>query len=236
MRRSAVVLSCLGLLIGMACGPKPTAGGDESRSAHLGFVSATCAEAGNLFLPSTTFDAEMVVSSQAGGPAPTGIGVAGSSAPAVGGVSWVWYQVVNERLSGLPSDFGPNDSNSWVTTYPRRILEVTETVDTFSSAADASTFLSEFTTDGPIPPEVIVSGTSYPAKSEPAKALGLGDESISRERRPPATGFPALVQYVVRLGTTVVTLELVGGNGITAAGSSDFASMAVAQVQQTCSS
>lgn len=51
---------------------------------------------------------------------------------------------------------------------------------------------------------------------------------------PPASDFPSDIQYVMREGNTVVTLEMLGGEQVTVASTLPLAQPALSLVQSTC--
>jgi hypothetical protein len=200
-------------------------------------TGTVCATQAGMFLSPTEFDPQMVVSSQSGTQGPVGFGAPGSSSasPFIGGLHFLWMQVENERISGLPDSFGPLNYSPLVTQSPTRVFEVVETVQTFAGQSDATRFVGMFGQSSAAAPRVVVAGKLVTVTSDRAVNLGLGDESIAQERPSPSPGFPSEVQFVMRRGTTVATLELVGGSNLHEPAVTALAGEALTQVQTACS-
>jgi len=194
-----------------------------------------CAKNAGVLLEPSVFDPEMVTTQGFSNQGPTLHAHAGSTTQTVVHSGFLWMQDANDQLGELPIGFNRLSPSPLVTQYPSRILAVIQTVQTFDSTSDASQFVAGFTGGGSTIPQVIISGALVPVPANPAANPGLGDESIVVEIRPPTSGFAAVVQFVMRRGTTVVTLELIGGSDLRTRAVVGLASQALARVEAICS-
>ena len=211
--------------------------GTQHLSASPGGLSAlaappACAQTGSLFLAPTAFDPQMVVTAQFGNPSVMGHSGSGRE-HTVGNLRFLWFEAINEQVQGIPTTFGPRDPSPLAAESPDRVFQVVETAQTFSTVADAMQFVTMFEPNPTQVAEVPVAGKLYRVQSS-SSITNLGDEAIVIATPSPSTDYPASVQYVMRLGTTVVTLELVGGNHLTAVRTQVSAGRALAQVEGRC--
>jgi hypothetical protein len=146
-----------------------------------------------------------------------------------------WFQAQDGAVRGLPANFGPRNASELVSKDPSRLFQAIETVQTFVSGDDASTFLQKFRPDGMTVPQVPVPGVFDPqpvriATDTPA----LGDEALMIEQSLPEANIPVDVQYVIRHGSTVITLELIGGLDVTPSSTLRLAQAALDTVVAAC--
>ena len=238
MTRAPLRLLCgmcwvLVVAIGLGgCGSAPERSAGTARTGAD--AVAVCTASPNLLLAPTALDPNMVITAQFGGPGPEGFAPPGGPS-SVGGLQFIWMEGVNGAVSGLPADFQRLNASSWATQYPDRVLEYVETIQTFADTSNASRFLSMFGGTPHSGPQIVSGGKLVNAPAGSQSSLNLGDESIELVIAPAAAGYPAEVQFVMRRGTTVVTLALLGGSNLQGAPFAPIAAEALAQVETGCS-
>lgn len=193
---------------------------------------AVCAGHSGIFFPPTNIDPKMVVTATASEASPPtmGIPVSGSPPPTV--APYEWFQSEQAQLSTLPPGFGLYNPSSLVTQDPLSVFQVVETIQSFPSPADAETFVSLFS-PASVKAEV-PNGSSLAPVSSNEQTLSLGNESLVLVTTAPVANMPHDLQFVVRVGATVLTVEFVGGSGITASQELPTVSAAVALVTSVC--
>jgi hypothetical protein len=113
-------------------------------------------------------------------------------------------------VRGLPANFGPRDTSLLVSGHPAQIFELVETVSTFQSNANASLWFDGWPGVSALALQALVSGQSRSADPSLA-ALGQADEAAVTTWPRAGVEMPSDIQYLMRTGTTVVTLDLIGG-------------------------
>ena len=210
----------------MACG----AVHDQSSSPPQALSAAVCAQQSEVFLAVSEFDPRMVVTHQYGQKQLTLLGIGDET----DGLQFLWTQVVNEQVTDEPADtIGPLKPDPLVAQSPNRVLAVTETVQTLADVANASKFFAMFGKGSRA--QVNVSGKLVTVSSGAPIKMGLGDESMAQETSAPTSNIPTELQFVIRKGTTVVNLELLGGANLQVPAFAGLAGKALAQVERTCS-
>ena len=144
-----------------------------------------------------------------------------------------WFSDINAALPGLPRNFGPYDASAVVNTGPTRIFQAIETIQSFPNSADAASFLRMFEQPA-AQAEFIVNSKIRHVGFEMRKIGGLGSQAIAITSQAHSAGFPVDVQYVVRTGSVVTTLQPIGGREVTASRELALARQAQAHMLRTC--
>ena len=174
----------------------------------------------------------MVITSLGGEPAPVLLGQRTPETTTAAGFAWI--EAENATLRDVPADFGPRNSSSLVSAFPSRIDELTETVNTFATADDAVRWFANWPGVSALSPEDLNPGAIRDAI--PAVALlTRADEAEVTDWTRPGFDIPTDIQYVMRAGNTVITLEFIGGEQVTEGSSEAYAHAALALVVRSCS-
>jgi hypothetical protein len=193
---------------------------------------AVCAAMAGIFLLPTSVDPSMVITSLAGERAPALLGqLTPEITPAVG---FEWTQAENAAVRDLPADFGPRDASPLVSAFPTRVDQLTETANTFATVDDAVRWFASWPGVSALSPEDLEPGAIRDAI--PAVAtLTQADEAEVTDWTRPGFDMPTDIQYVMTAGSTVITLELTGGEQVTEASTEAYARAALDLVVLTCS-
>lgn len=162
----------------------------------------------------------------------TGV-VIGSRSPHIAPYQWV--QAEQFAIPHLPPSFGLRDPSSLVT-GGGKILQAVETIQSFPTVQAAERFTGEFGTQV-APAQVVVGSHRIAVTTRQAVLPGvtrLGEEVRAFSISAPSPTFPAEAQYVIRNGTVVRTLALLGGRGVTAASEVSVASAFARSSQTAC--
>ncbi len=149
---------------------------------------------------------------------------------------YLWFQSQDEEVAGTPATFGPrNPAPNVIGSKPKTVIMAIETVQSFPSSSDASKFLGEFAPQGPLP-QVFANGATHQVQSSSTPLSGLGNQALVTVQSVAVAGVPNDIQYAVRDGATVLTLELVGGQQLGVANTEEFTQSALSQLTSVCGS
>jgi hypothetical protein len=191
---------------------------------------AVCAALPNIFLPPTSVAPNMVINSLVGEPAPLGQ----LTPKTVAAAGFAWTEAENAAVRHLPVDFGPRNASTLVAAFPIRIDQLTETADTFATVDDAVRWFASWPGVSALSSDELERGPIRDAI--PAVAvLTYADEAEVTDWTRPVLDTPADIQYVMRTGTTVITLEFIGGEQVTETSTEAYARAALAVVVRRCS-
>jgi hypothetical protein len=174
----------------------------------------------------------LVVTSLGGEPAPVLLGqpVPGATVPASG---FEWTEDEIAAVRGLPTDFGPRDASFLVAEFPTRIDQFIETANTFASVTEAVRWFASWPGISALSPWVLEPGVmrdAIPAVASLAQADEIAVTTWSRT----GVDMPSDTQYLIRMGNTVITLELIGGEQVSDAPTETDARAALELVLEKC--
>jgi hypothetical protein len=174
----------------------------------------------------------MVITSLSGEPAPVLLGTLPPE-PVMPAAAFEWVEDENAALRDLPTDFGPRNASTLVSEFPTRIDQVIETANTFTSVNDAARWFATWPGVSGLSPQVLDPGAARNANPAVA-ALAQADEAEVTNWTRPGFGTPSDIQYVVRTGNTVVSLEVIGGERVTDVSTVSLARAALNLVVREC--
>lgn len=149
---------------------------------------------------------------------------------------YLWFQGQDEEVAGTPATFGPRNVEAQVIgSKPKTVITATETVQSFPSSSDASKFLGGFAPHAPLP-QVFADRALHQVQSSSTPLSGLGNQALVTVRSVAVAGVPNDIQYAVRDGATVLTLQLVGGQQLSVANTEAFAQSALSKLTSVCGS
>ncbi len=205
--------------------------GELTSGLTVAAAHAVCAALPDIFLSPKSVAPNMVINSLVGEPAPVLLGLTRKTAAAAG---FAWNEAEDAAVRDLPTDFGPRNASTVVAAFPKRIDELTETANTFATVDDAVRWFASWPGVSALSPDDLEPGPIRDAI--PAAALlTYADEAEVTDWNWPALEIPTDIQYVMRAGTTVITLEFIGGEQVTEASTEAFARAALALVVRMCS-
>jgi hypothetical protein len=166
---------------------------------------------------------------------PAGSSAAGQPAPVLyPQMTWFQAETLSNPATPISSPFDPT---SMATTDRTEIFTVTDTVQSFTSAEAASTFLQGFVMTGQPSPEVPASSGQLMAVPYTVLiGFTAGDQTLVAEQSLPQTSIPTTVQVVVRVGDTVITVAATGGVDLSASQVEALATQQMGQLASACGS
>jgi hypothetical protein len=194
--------------------------------------AGVCAATPGVLLQPVTVAPDLAVTSLGGRPALVLLGqpVLGAARPDVG---FEWTADENAAVRDLPANFGPRNASALVPAFPTRIDQIVETANTFATVADAIRWFATWPGVSALPLSSIDSGSTR--DSIPTVALlTQADEAIFTNWSDSVPDTPSELQYVMRTGDTVITIEFDGGDQVSEASTETYARAALELVIRKC--
>jgi hypothetical protein len=181
-----------------------------------------------IFLPPAAAGPTMVITSIAGDPAPVLLGRF-----TLAKAGFTWTEAENAAVRDLPADFGPRNASPLVTAFPTRIDQFVETANTFNTVSDAERWFASWPGVSSLSPQMLDPGAIRAANPDVAP-LTWADEALVTDWTLAEFDIPSDIQYLMRIGSTVISLELIGGNELTNASTISLARRALTTVVRAC--
>lgn len=219
--------------VSAATGSQPTASVPASPRVHPGQAAAnpnSCAGQtgvlGSFGLPSNLLKTNGLSENR-----PTGYGVA-EAGPLFPTMVWVQAENFSTAEASLMS---PRMPSVYARQHPTVISHVVESVQTFASQADATSFASDFG-QAQVVPQVVTATGRMSMHWELLSGFRAGDQSLVTDLSLAEASVPSQIQIVLRVGDTVLTLEAVGGTQLRASDVESMALSALHHLQSVCGS
>jgi hypothetical protein len=193
---------------------------------------AVCAAMPGVLIPPTSVAPELITTSLGGEPAPVLLGqpTPGTAIPAP---RFEWTEEENAAARHLPPDFGPRNPSVLVSEFPTRIDQLIETANTFVTTNDTVRWFATWPGVSALLPQEVEPGTTRNANPDVAQ-LDQADEVEVTNWSRADPDIPTAIQYVMRIGDTVITIEFIGGDQVTDASTEAYAAAALQHVERTC--
>ena len=155
--------------------------------------------------------------------------------PGTGSAPWVWWRSQTVALLNLPRYFDSLNPDRIALEYPNQVFEFVETLNTMDSPTAASSLAATVEPIGPSA-STKVDGKGVVVVGRPVLGLQFGSQSFVLTQKVAGSDLPVTIWFAVRQGSTVLTLTVTGGAGLTAAGERPLVMAAMQQVTAACGS